>query len=229
MSKRKLPLITTEDLTLAYGDNIVLDHLNLKIYHKDFICIVGANGSGKTTLVKALLGLLKPATGTIIYHHLRQNHIGYLPQENKISPIFPATVQEVVLSGNLGRMRHRPFYRPPEKHLATKYLKKLDLFHLKNHSFASLSGGQKQKVLLARALVATSELLILDEPSNNLDHASRQDFYHTLRTLNQSGLTILMITHDLDQNDLIGDKVLAIENTTATLTSTADFLKGFAS
>lgn len=221
------PLITVDHLTISYGTNQVIRNANFKIYPGDFICIVGANGSGKSTLVKSLLGLLHPSDGKITYHNLKQNTIGYLPQENKISSIFPATVQEIVLSGALGSMNKKPFYGAKEKAHANNSLNQLHITNLKNQSFASLSGGQKQKVLLARALTATNQLLILDEPSNNLDYDSRQDFYQTLKQLNQSGPAILMITHDLDQDDLIGDQVLSIKNGRVTTSSTKAFLRSF--
>lgn len=225
-SQTPTPLIEFHSVALGYPHTPVLKNATFTINSGTFTCIVGPNGSGKSTLIKGILGLLKPTSGHLRLH-LPQNEIGYLPQENKISQIFPATVEEVVLSGFLGKMNHRPFYHQTEKSKALAYLKQLDIAPLKNQSFSSLSGGQKQKVLLARALAATSSLLILDEPSNNLDHPSRQDFYQSLIRLHQTGLTILMITHDLDQEDLIGSHVLSISNGHTTLTTTKSFLRSY--
>ena len=221
-------LLVLKQISLGYNSKNVLEDISFKVMEGDFICIVGANGSGKSTLIKGILGLIKPSAGQIAYQNgLKKTNIGYLPQENKIDLYFPATVREIILSGTLGRLNHRPFYGAKEKSAAADAAKALNIDHLKNQSFTSLSGGQKQKVLLARALAATSKLLILDEPSNNLDHASRQDFYRTLKELNLSGLTIIMITHDLDADDLIGDKVLALKKGHAKLSTTKDFLKRY--
>ena len=221
-------LISAEKLTLAYGENKVIISADFEIKPGDFVCVVGANGSGKSTLIKAILGFIKPKSGKIRYATgFSKTEIGYLPQESKIDPNFPATVYEIVLSGTLGQLGLKPFYRPENKTRALEALKSLHIEKLKSKSFGDLSGGQKQKVLLSRALSATSRLLILDEPSNNLDHASRREFYEILKNLNRSGLTIIMITHDLDADDLIGDKILALENGKVSSFSTADFLRSF--
>lgn len=222
-------LISAKDLTIKYGENTVISRANFEILNGDFICLVGANGSGKSTLVRAMLGLIKPAAGSIIYGSgIKKTAIGYLPQEAKIERNFPATVHEIVLSGNLGKMGARPFYGKTERQKSASSLDLLGITDLKKQSFGDLSGGQKQKVLLARALVATSRLLFLDEPSNNLDYASRKEFYQILRRLNRdSNLTIVMITHDLDADDLIGDKVLAIDDGKISHSTTKTYLENY--
>ena len=177
-----------------------------------FRSIVGANGSGKSTLVKTILGLIRPVSGKVLFgERVNRTMFGYLPQETKIEQNFPATVLEIVLSGTLGRMGRKSFYGKEEKERAGKALETLKIMKLKNKSFKELSGGQKQKVLLARALAATTDLLILDEPSNNLDYKTRKEFYTTLKKLNTAGLAIIMITNDLDAEDSIGNKILAIK------------------
>ena len=197
-------ILELKKLSLGFGENKVISNANLSIESGDFVCIVGANGAGKSTLVKSILGLIKPLSGEIEYRNgLAHTQIGYLPQETRPDNNFPATVEEIVLSGCLGHMGWKPFYCHKEK-----------------------SGGQKQKVLLARSLSATTKMLILDEPSNNLDHKSRRDFYRTLKTLNRErGLTILMITHDLDADDLIGNKIIAIKEGSARMVATKDYLE----
>lgn len=221
-------ILAVHGLTVAYGGQKILDSVNFAVMPRDFICVVGANGSGKSTLAKAILGLIRPAAGEIIYGAgLARTQIGYLPQEAKVNMDFPATVLEIVLSGVLGRLGVRPFYTVDNKKCVLKTLKLLGISALSNKSFKSLSGGQKQKVLLARALVATTSLLILDEPSNNLDPPSRREFYQILKKLNQDqGLTIMMITHDLDVEDLVGNKVLAISSGKVTLDSTKQYIGG---
>ncbi len=222
-----MSLVVAKNLKIAFGSNVVIKNANFAIEAGDFVCVVGANGAGKSTLIKAILGLIKTSGGIIEFGDgLAQNEIGYLPQETRVDENFPATVEEIVLSGCLGHMGWRPFYCRHEKQHMTKSLKMLGIEKLAKKSFADLSGGQKQKVLLARSLSATTKLLILDEPSNNLDYKSRKSFYDTLGKLNREhSLTIIMITHDLDAEDLIGDKILAIKDAEVTLTDTKSYLK----
>jgi zinc transport system ATP-binding protein len=149
-----------------------------------------------------------------------------MPQETKVDSNFPASVYEIVLSGTLNSMGLRSFYTKKEKDMADKNLKLLGIDKLKNKNFCDLSGGQRQKVLLARSLCATSKLLILDEPSNNLDTKSKQDLYKTLKELNENhGITIIMITHDLDHNNLIGNKILSLREDKIFFGSTEEFVK----
>ena len=205
-------LINVNHLTLGYEHQEVIKDLSFTVEKGDFITIIGANGSGKSTLVKGLLGLIKPMQGDIQYH-IDTKQIGYMPQETKIDATFPASVEEIVLSGTLNRLGHRPFYGKKERKLADDSLALLDILELKKKSFADLSGGQRQKVLLSRALSATRELLILDEPSNNLDFSSREEFYKIIHRLNkEEGITILMITHDLDMHAIAGNKSIAFED-----------------
>jgi zinc transport system ATP-binding protein len=220
--------ILVKNLTLGYGKNKVINSADFEIFEQDFVCVVGANGAGKSTLIKAILGLIPFKTGQILFgENISRREIGFLPQEAKIDLNFPATVFEIVMSGNLGRMGKRIFYRKDDKERAVEILKKLGILKLKNVSFFELSGGQKQKVLLARALIATSKILILDEPSNNLDFKSRKDFYKILKDLNKAGLTIVMITHDIDADDLIGNKVINIKEGDVILETTAKFLRRY--
>ena len=220
--------IKVQGLTVAYGKNVVIQSASFEISKHDFVCIVGANGSGKSTLVRALLGLIPINSGRIRFGKgIEKNTIGFLPQETRTEQDFPATVFEIVLSGTLGRLGMKAFYRKEDKERAKRALEELGIAKLKDESYTKLSGGQRQKVLLARALVATSELLILDEPSNNLDHKSRKEFYKTLARLNERGLTVLMITHDLDVEDLIGNKVLAIKNGEISCEYTDDYIRSF--
>lgn len=220
--------ILVKNLTLKYGKNKVINSADFEIFEQDFVCVVGANGAGKSTLIKAILGLIPFKTGQILFgENISRREIGFLPQEAKIDLNFPATVFEIVMSGNLGRMGKRIFYRKDDKERAVEILKKLGILKLKNVSFFELSGGQKQKVLLARALIATSKILILDEPSNNLDFKSRKDFYKILKDLNKAGLTIVMITHDIDADDLIGNKVINIKEGDVILEPTAKFLRRY--
>ncbi|MBR5418968.1 metal ABC transporter ATP-binding protein [Candidatus Saccharibacteria bacterium] len=224
-----MAFLAVEKVSLGFGNNTVIRDASFEINEGDFVCIVGANGSGKSTLVRGILGLIKPRKGEIHYGDgLTQQQIGYLPQETHPVANFPATVEEIVLSGCLGHMKLRPFYCHAEKSHVERSLKAVGIEDLRKASYTSLSGGQKQKVLLARSLSATKKLLILDEPSNNLDYKSRKSFYASLKKLNrEQNLTIIMITHDLDADDLIGDKVLAIKEGKVTLSTTEEYLEAY--
>ncbi len=217
-------LIEVKGIKLGYDKNTAIDKLSFEIGEHDFICIVGPNGSGKTTLIKGILGLIRPMAGKIIFNDIRQKNIGYMPQETAVDPDFPASVFEIVLSGALNEARN--FYDKETKRRAEKALELLGIGKLKEHSFADLSGGQRQKVLLARALVATKKLLILDEPSNNLDQKSKNELYEILRKLNaEQGIAVVMITHDLDHGNLIGDKILSLRDGAYFFGSTKDFVR----
>ena len=221
-----MELIKIKNLSLGYDNHIVLKNINITIEENDFICIVGPNGSGKSTLIKGILGLIKPLKGEVIYNNLKQNFIGYMPQETKIDSNFPASVYEIVLSGTLNRLGFKPFYSQTEKQIALNNLKILGISNLKNKNFCDLSGGQRQKVLLARSLSATSKLLILDEPSNNLDSKSKQELYKIIVDLNKNhNITIIMITHDLDHDNLIGNKILSLRENEVFFGTTEDFIR----
>ena len=221
-----MSLIEIKNLSLGYDNHIVLKNINFKVEENDFICIVGPNGSGKSTLVKGILGLIKPIKGKVSYNELKQNFIGYMPQETKVDSNFPASVMEIVLSGTLNNKGAKIFYKKEDKEKAIKNLKLLGIEKLKNRSFCDLSGGQRQKVLLARSLCATSKLLILDEPSNNLDSKSKADLYKTIIDLNEKhGITIIMITHDLDHDNLIGNKILSLREDEVFFGTVDDFVR----
>lgn len=196
-----MKIITARNLRIGYDGNTVQKNLTFDLHANDFLCVVGSNGSGKTTLILTILGLV-PAISGELKVQVSQAEIGYMPQINKLAADFPATVYEIVESGTLANHRGKA-----EINTAIKQFNLEKFTHAK---FSQLSGGQKQRVLLARALVATSKLLILDEPYNNLDRASREKLYATLRELNHQGIAIIMITHDLDHSSLVGDQTLAL-------------------
>ena len=165
-----MALITCKDLTLGYENTRVAEHLSFTVPEGAYLCIVGENGSGKSTLMKTLLGLRAPLAGIIAFGDgLRKNEIGYLPQQTPIQRDFPASVQEVVLSGCLSRCGLRPFYTREEKALAAQNMARLGITDLARRCYRELSGGQQQRALLARALCATRKLLLLDEPVAGLD------------------------------------------------------------
>ncbi len=187
--------ISIKNITIQYENKKVIENLSFFIDKGDYICVLGDNGSGKTTLTKGILGLLKLKSGEILFN-IKKNCIGYLPQKVHIQKDFPACVNEVVLSGLISKKGLRPFFVKREKKIAEENMKKLGIFELRKNPFTELSGGQQQKVLLARALCAGKELLILDEPVASLDNESALEFYGIISKLNREGTTIFMISHD---------------------------------
>ena len=187
------------DLSLGYEHHIVSENICFAVSRGDYLCIVGENGAGKSTLMKALLGLHAPLSGRIEFSDgLNPNEIGYLPQQNSFQRDFPASVEEVVLSGCLNRCGLRPYFRRDERALAQENMDKLGILPLRRRCYRELSGGQQQRVLLARALCATRKLLLLDEPVSGLDPSATAEMYSVIRRLNrEEGITVLMISHDI--------------------------------
>lgn len=194
-----MALIKTENLTLSYENMTVIKDLSFEVNSGEYLCIVGENGSGKTTLMKALLSLKKPVGGSITFGDgLIQKEIGYLPQQTGAQRDFPASVSEVVLSGCLNSRGIKPFYSIRERKKAAENMKRLGIYEIKQRSYRELSGGQQQRVLLARALCATKKLLLLDEPVSGLDPMVTAELYEMISDINKSGVTIIMVTHDMN-------------------------------
>lgn len=219
-------LIICRDLSLGYEGQSVLSHLDLHIRAGDYLCVVGDNGAGKSTLLRGLLGLLPPLAGSIERAaELKRGAVGYLPQQTRAQRDFPATVEEVVLSGCLNQKGRRFFYSAAQRSQALMNLGKLGVLELRGKSYRDLSGGQQQRVLLARALCAASRLLILDEPVTGLDPAAAQDLYKTLTYLNRKeGMAVVMVTHDLRPALRDGGTVLHIGREGTFLGTPAEYL-----
>lgn len=188
--------IETDELVVGYNGMPVSTPLSFRVEQNDYLCIVGENGAGKSTLMKTLLGLLKPIDGMIAMDP--GIRIGYLPQQTTLQKEFPATVLEIVLTGFLSQKTNL-FYTKYEKKRAKDMLTRLGIDYLMNRNFKDLSGGQQQKALMARALVVSSDLLLLDEPVTGLDPTSQEDMYKTIRMLNETGTAVIMISHDKDR------------------------------
>lgn len=172
-------LIKCNNVCLAYENHTVVTDLSFSVQKGDYLCIIGENGSGKSTLMKALLGLKSVESGSIVMGDgLRQNEIGYLPQQTGLQKDFPASVREVVLSGRINRLGFRPFFSKTDKQIADQNMERLGITPLKNSCYRELSGGQQQRVLLARALCATRKVLLLDEPVAGLDLMVTEELYY---------------------------------------------------
>lgn len=193
-----MPQIVCENLSLGYEGETIVKDLSFSVEAGMYLCIVGENGAGKSTLMKAILGLRPPISGRVLFGDgLKKREIGYLSQQTDVQKDFPASVREIVLSGFQGRMGFRPFYKREEKERAAQNMERMGIAGLSDRCYRDLSGGQQQRVLLARALCATEKLLLLDEPVSGLDPVVTADMYRIIGELHRSGVTIVMITHDV--------------------------------
>ncbi|MEE1239139.1 MAG: ABC transporter ATP-binding protein [Acutalibacteraceae bacterium] len=208
-----MALLTAYNLKLGYEGKTVVENLNFTVNSGDYLCIVGENGSGKTTLMKTILHLNPPISGKIeTGDGLTPSKIGYLPQQTEVQRDFPASVWEIVLSGNLGHSGLLPFYTKEQKENARKNLEKMGIANLKGRCYRELSGGQQQRVLLARALCATAKMLLLDEPVSGLDPNVTAEMYSAIEALNKDGITVIMISHDMDAALKYATHILQIGN-----------------
>ena len=208
-----MALITMKDVTIAFEGAVAVDHVSMAVERGDYLVIVGENGSGKSTLMRAMLGLVKPRSGRIAYGDgLVKNRIGYLPQQTAAQRDFPASVEEVVLSGCVNRMGPRCFFGRADREKAAQNMRLLDVEKYRKKAYRSLSGGQQQRALLARALCATDAILLLDEPVTGLDPAAAQEFYDVIRELNRvHRVAVVMVSHDLGGAMRDANKVLVMD------------------
>lgn len=216
------------NLTLGYEGKIVASGIDFSLEKGEYLFILGENGSGKSTLAKALLHLNDALAGEIFFADgLKANRIGYLPQQTPSQQDFPASVKEIVRSGGLNRGGLFPFYSKAEKERAAAVMAQLELQPLENRCFRELSGGQQRKVLLARALMATRELLLLDEPAAALDPHATAELYQSIQSLNkEQKITVIMISHDIEAAKKYADKILHIGKDSAFFGSAEDYFKG---
>jgi zinc transport system ATP-binding protein len=192
------PVVLTKDVSFSYDGRLVLEDVNLRVNDKDFVWVVGPNGGGKTTLIKLLLGLLRPVNGTIKIFgrspHEVVTRIGYMAQTVDLDWQYPLTVSDLAL---MGRLQNRSFglVSKSDRMVVDRVLTEVALADYADRSFSALSGGQRRKLLIARALASEPQLLILDEPTANLDRSAALDLYRLLEQLNQK-LTVFMVSHD---------------------------------
>ncbi len=199
-------IIELSGITFSYGDHLILENANLSIHRGDYLGIVGGNGSGKTTLLKIMLGLLTPTQGSVLVFNKplkdfsQWENIGYVPQQaTHFEARFPVTVEEVVLMGRAKRRGLFRRYSGLDREHALAALKEVEMEAFKDRLVGELSGGQAQRVFIARALAGEPEVLILDEPTVGIDEETKEEFYSLLRRLNTSrSLTIVLVSHDLD-------------------------------
>lgn len=194
------PIIQLTDISASYDEKTVLSHVNLTVYERDFLGVIGPNGGGKTTLIKIILGLLKPASGSVRFYknekEVPEIAMGYLPQYNSIDKKFPISVYEVVLSG-LNKQKslfHR--YTPEQRELVSRIIARMGLEGLESRAIGELSGGQLQRALLGRALVSNPEVVILDEPNTYIDKRFEAKLYSLLEEINKER-AIILVSHNI--------------------------------
>ena len=191
--------IVLKNVSFSYNKNSVLEDVNINVTHGEFATIIGPNGGGKTTLLKLLLGLLKPDRGKILVLGetpiKSKTKIGYMPQYMHLDMQFPVTVMDVVLMGRLGGSIFGRYSKQDRK-LAKQALDEVKMADFFNTMFNNLSGGQRQRVLIARALCGEPELLLLDEPTANVDPDIQENLLKILKEINDR-MTILLVSHDI--------------------------------
>jgi zinc transport system ATP-binding protein len=197
------PVIECRNVSFSYQATPVLEDVNLTIYERESVCMVGPNGGGKTTLLRLLLGQIRPTKGEVLIFgqppEQARLRIGYMPQRAEYDPLFPVTVMDVVLMGRLGQpglLGWLGWHSAADRRAAREALGQVHMADAAQRPFLALSGGQRQRVLIARALCCQPEMLLLDEPTANVDSLVEARLFDELRQLGQR-MTIVLVSHDL--------------------------------
>jgi len=212
-------MIKIKDLCFSYNNSkpYIIDNLSLNIDKESYVSIIGANGSCKSTLIKLILNLLTPQKGSI---NLTSKKIGYVPQiVESFNCSFPITVWEMLNA-------HRNVLKIKDKESITEALKKVDMLEYKNSLIGNLSGGQKQKIFIARAILANEDILILDEPSTGVDSKSMKEIYGLIASLNKkNGVTVISVEHNLETALQNSSHILTMENGFGTLYTSEEYIR----
>lgn len=198
------PIAELDNVSCSYGPQLVLSKVNLKIEAGEFVGLVGPSGSGKTTLLRTMVGTVQPVQGQVrvdgksVQGGKLPRVVGYVPQLEMVDWTFPVTVEQVVMMGRIREMSLVPWASRKDKVIVQETLTRLGLGELSNRHIRALSGGQQQRVFLARALISNPKILLLDEPTSGVDIKTRNDVLNLLAEINQSGVTIVLTTHDLN-------------------------------
>lgn len=194
--------ITIKDLTVSYDLKPVIWDIDLEIDKGSLMAIVGPNGAGKSTLIKAILGIVKPVTGTVLFldepYKKMRKQISYVPQRESVDWDFPTTVFDVVLMGRYGHIGWVKRPTKKDKELALEALKKVNMENYKDRHIKELSGGQQQRVFLARSLVQDAEIYLMDEPFQGVDIKTEKAIIKILKQLEKDNKTVVVVHHDLD-------------------------------
>ncbi len=202
--------ILFENVSFGYSSQAILEDVNFRVLKNEIISIVGPNGGGKTTLLRLMLGFIKPRSGRILIKgevpDTARKIMGYVPQHMTLDKKFPITVEEVILSG---RIRPFGFYSKEDRRRAQEAMESLELTNIRKERFSEISGGQIQRMLIARAILSDIEILLLDEPTSNIDNPSQNKLNGLLKEMNKK-MTILIVTHDTGFVSNITDRVFCI-------------------
>lgn len=195
-----VPAVSVQHVSFRYGVTTILQDVCLDIVDGEFLGLVGPNGGGKTTLLRIILGLLKPQQGVVRIHgispHAARGKVGYVPQYTEFARDFPICVEDIVLLGRLGRTSPFFGYRATDRAVAERAMTEAGVVHLRRNHVSELSGGQLQRVVVARALACDPDILLLDEPTANVDLRAEEDIFDLLRKLNER-MTIIVVSHDV--------------------------------
>lgn len=198
-----MQILHIENLNFAYKNELVLENVNLNYDDKDFLAIIGPNGGGKSTLLRLILGLVKNKS---VHLALKKGAVGYVPQSLNANEDFPICVAELVLMGLLDKKKFG-FYSKKDKEKALNALEKVNLRDFAEQKINELSGGQRQKAYIARALVSECRLLILDEPTASLDSKSAVEIFELLNALHKGGVGVIVVCHDINLALAYADKI----------------------
>lgn len=202
MSAKMESIVSIKDLWVRRGEHVVLENINLELFAGDFLGIIGPNGGGKSTLLKVMLGLIKPERGEIRLFSLppaaARSRVGYMPQKTIFDASFPIKVLDVVLMGRYSRKGLMRRYGREDREAALQALQSVGMQDRVLREIGALSGGEQQRVFVARSLVSDPQLLLLDEPTAGVDSAQQKDFYDLLCHLNRDlGIAIVLVSHDV--------------------------------
>jgi len=228
----KRAIIEANDVRFSYGNEEVLSHVSFQVHAGDYIGIIGRNGAGKSTLIKIILGLLKPQGGLIelwgqdIRNFKEWHKCAYVSQKaTHFDTQFPVTVFEVALMGTTPRRGMFKFHNVADREKALKALDQVGMLKFKDRLMGELSGGQQQKVFIARALAGEPEVMVLDEPTNGIDYKSQQELIALLRSLNEKGMTLLLVSHDIEMITREVMHVLCVDHTLTCHLTPEEFLR----
>ena len=224
------PALDVRDLSAGYpGDKRAIDRLTFTIQPGERVALVGPNGAGKSTLFKAIAGLIPFTNGAISVsgEDCRSSHafVGYVPQQNEIDWAFPVTVYDVVMMGRARQSRWFPWWRSVDHDIARGLLEQLNLSELATRQISQLSGGQRRRVFIARALAQDARVLLMDEPFTGVDTGAEQEIMNTLDLLTEQGITILLATHDMGRAARDFDRVLLLKRRLLALGEARDVMR----
>jgi ABC-type Mn2+/Zn2+ transport system ATPase subunit len=220
-------LLEFQNVTLAYGRKVVLHDLNFVVEAGEFFGIVGANGSGKTTILRALLGILRPKRGQIVAHLPGTLRFGYVPQRGFLDELYPLTGQDIVMMGRYAGLGPWGWPGPRDRQVVQESLEHVGAVDLAKKPFRAMSGGQKQRMLIARALASEARMLVLDEPTDGMDLEGQHGILDLITRLRrESGVTVVYVTHRLNELSSVAQRLLLLHEGQVRVGPAAEMLTG---